>query len=50
MWEVMNMGTDDIVVGLDLGSGKVCTVIGELGENDQIEIIGSSYPISKRIY
>ncbi len=36
----MNMGTDDIVVGLDIGSGKVCTVIGELGENDQIEIIG----------
>jgi len=39
---VMNMGTDDIVVGLDIGSGKVCTVIGELGENDQIEIIGIS--------
>ena len=36
----MNMGTDDIVVGLDIGSGKVCTVIGELGENDQVEIIG----------
>ncbi len=34
------MGTDDIVVGLDIGSKKVCTVIGELGENDQIEIIG----------
>jgi len=34
------MGTDDIVVGLDIGSGKVCTVIGELGENAQIEIIG----------
>ena len=34
------MGTDDIVVGLDIGSRKVCTVIGELGENDQIEIIG----------
>jgi len=25
---------------LDIGSGKVCTVIGELGEDDQIEIIG----------
>ena len=34
------MGTDKIVVGLDIGSGKVCTVIGELGEDDQIEIIG----------
>ncbi|MDO9555428.1 MAG: cell division protein FtsA, partial [Atribacterota bacterium] len=36
------MGTDEIVVGLDIGSGKVCTVIGELGEDDQIEIIGIS--------
>jgi len=34
------MGTDDIVVGLDIGSGKVCTFIGELVENDKIEIIG----------
>lgn len=34
------MGTDDIVVGLDIGSGKVCTFIGELEENDKIEIIG----------
>jgi len=34
------MGMDEIVVGLDIGSGKVCTVIGELGENNQIEIIG----------
>ncbi|MBA7701345.1 Cell division protein FtsA [subsurface metagenome] len=34
------MGIDEIVVGLDIGSGKVCTVIGELSEDDQIEIIG----------
>jgi len=38
--EVMNMGIDEIIVGLDIGSGKVCTVVGELGEDDQIEIIG----------
>ncbi len=36
----MNMGIDEIVVGLDIGSGKVCTAVGELGEDDQIEIIG----------
>lgn len=36
----MNMGMDEIVVGLDIGSGKVCTVVGELSEDDQIEIIG----------
>jgi cell division protein FtsA len=40
MQEVMNMGMDEIVVGLEIGSGKVCTVVGELGEDDQIEIIG----------
>ncbi len=34
------MGMDQIVVGLEIGSGKVCTVVGELGEDDQIEIIG----------
>jgi len=39
MQEVINMGIDEIVVGLDIGSGKVCTVVGELGEDDQIEII-----------
>jgi len=40
MQEVMNMGMDEIVVGLDIGSGKVCTVIGELGVGEEIEIIG----------
>jgi len=34
------MGIDEIIVGLDIGSGKVCAVVGELGEDDQIEIIG----------
>ena len=34
------MGMDEIIVGLDIGSGKVCTVVGELVEDDQIEIIG----------
>jgi len=34
------MGIDEIMVGLDIGSRKVCTVVGELGEDDQIEIIG----------
>ena len=34
------MGIDEIIVGLDIGSRKVCTVVGELGEDDQIEIIG----------
>lgn len=36
----MSMGIDEIVVGLDIGSEKVCTVVGELSEDDQIEIIG----------
>lgn len=34
------MERDEMVVGLDIGTGKVCTVVGELGEDNQIEIIG----------
>ncbi len=30
----------DIVVGLDLGTTKVCTLIGERGEDGQVNIIG----------
>lgn len=38
--EVIDMERDEMVVGLDIGTEKVCTVIGELGEDNQIEIIG----------
>jgi cell division protein FtsA len=38
--EVIDMERDEMVVGLDIGTGKVCTVVGELGEDNQIEIIG----------
>lgn len=34
------MGKEEMLVGLDIGTKKVCTIIGELGEEDQIEIIG----------
>jgi len=34
------MTKDELVVGLDIGTSKVCTVVGELIENDQIEIVG----------
>jgi cell division protein FtsA len=37
---VINMGRDEMIVGIDIGTVKVCTVIGELVEDDQIEIIG----------
>lgn len=30
----------DIVVGLDIGTTKICTIIGEFNENNQIDIIG----------
>ncbi len=30
----------DIVVGLDLGTTKVCTIIGEQDEEGQVHIIG----------
>lgn len=34
------MGRDEMIAGIDIGTVKVCTVIGELGEDGQIEIIG----------
>lgn len=34
------MGRDEMIAGIDIGTVKVCTVIGELGEENQIEIIG----------
>ncbi|MEA1939458.1 MAG: cell division protein FtsA [Candidatus Caldatribacteriota bacterium] len=41
------MGKDNIVVGLDIGTSKVCAVVGELREDDQIEIVGiGKYPSS----
>ena len=40
MQEVIDMGRDELIVGIDIGTVKVCTVVGELNEDDQIEIIG----------
>ena len=34
------MVKDELVVSLDIGTSKVCTIVGELDENDQIEIVG----------
>ena len=34
------MSQDDLIVGLDIGSTKVCTVIGEINERGSVEIIG----------
>jgi len=32
--------SDDLVVGLDIGTTKICAIIGELGRNRTVEIIG----------
>ncbi len=34
------MPVDDLIVGLDIGTTKVCAVIGELNETGRIEIVG----------
>jgi cell division protein FtsA len=45
MQEEANMGKDELVVGLDIGTSKVCTVVAELNEDEQIEIVGiGKYP------
>jgi len=40
MREGIKMVKDELVVSLDIGTSKVCTIVGELDENDQIEIVG----------
>ena len=34
------MATDDLIVGLDIGTTKVCAVIGQMGDSGQLEITG----------
>ncbi|MDC7228558.1 MAG: cell division protein FtsA [Spirochaetales bacterium] len=34
------MPVDDLIVGLDIGTTKVCAVIGELNETGRLEIVG----------
>jgi cell division protein FtsA len=34
------MGREDIIVGLDIGTTKICAVIGEVNEEREVEIVG----------
>lgn len=34
------MARDHVIVGIDVGTTKVCSLIAEVGEDDQLEIIG----------
>ena len=41
------MAIGDIIVGIDIGTSKVCTVVGEVNNFGQIEIIcNTSYKCS----
>jgi len=41
------MPKEDIVVGLDIGTSKVAAIIGEIGEDGQLEVIGVGLVDSK---
>ena len=43
------MSSDGIIVGLDIGTTKVCAVVGEYNEKDELEIIGVGTSLSKGI-
>lgn len=43
------MSSDGIIVGLDIGTTKVCAVVGEYNEKDELEIIGVGTSSSKGI-
>ena len=34
------MASDDLIVGLDIGTTKICAIIGQIDENGSLEIIG----------
>ena len=43
----INLAIGDIIVGIDIGTSKVCTVVGEVNNFGQIEIIcNTSYKCS----
>lgn len=41
------MSREDIIVGLDIGTSKVAAIIGEIDDNDQVEILGVGLAPSK---
>ena len=34
------MASEDLIVGLDIGTTKVCVIIGQIGEQGTVEITG----------
>ncbi|MDD5491349.1 MAG: cell division protein FtsA, partial [bacterium] len=43
------MGKNNFVVGLDVGTSKVSVCIGQLNDNDQIQIIGTGQAVSEGV-
>jgi len=37
---VSKKGEKNLIVGLDIGTSKVVAIVGEINENNQIEVIG----------
>ncbi|MER3458288.1 MAG: cell division protein FtsA, partial [Chloroflexota bacterium] len=40
MWEEKSMSTPHTLVGIDVGTTKVCALIGEVGEGGALQIVG----------
>ncbi len=40
---------EDILVGLDVGTSKVCAIVGEVGANEEVDIIGIGTASSKGV-
>ncbi len=41
------MAANELIVGLDIGTTKVCVVVGQFNENDRLEIVGVGITPSK---
>lgn len=40
------MGKSDLIVGLDIGTTKICVVVGEVDEDGQIDVVGIGTSVS----
>ena len=40
-----NIKVDNIIVGIDIGTTKVCTVIGSFDKNAQLKILGKGFTL-----
>jgi cell division protein FtsA len=49
LWIVASMAKDRLVVGIDVGSTKICSMIARITEDEQLEVIGAGVTRSEML-